>query len=231
MIQFNLLPDIKLDYVKARRTKRLVIAISLLVSALALGLLLLLFLVVNIIQRTHLNNLNNDIEKHSQQLKNTPALDRVLTVQNQLSRVGELHDRKPVTTRLATYLAQVTPVEVTIGEFEMDLSANTMTIKGSAAHLRDINKFVDTLKFTDFLTASGKKGRAFSDVVLKNFNRSEAEHSYEISLTYDQLIFSNAEAVQLIVPATITTRSVVENPGALFKPLPPNEGGEELERR
>lgn len=219
MIQFNLLPDVKLDYVKTRRTKRTVTSIALITSAATLGILILLFMVVNLAQRNHLTNLSEDIAKYSKELEDTPGLDKVLTVQNQLNRLTELHDKKPVATRLAKYLAQITPTEVTIAEIEVDFSASTITIKGGAASLKDINKFADTLKFTDFKTKSERKGKAFSDVVLKSFGTNEDGQSYELGLKFDKSIFSSEEEIELIVPATTTTRSVVENPGPLFKPL------------
>lgn len=219
MIQFNLLPDVKLDYVKTKRTRRTVTSISVLVSAVSLGLLILLFMVVNVFQKTHLGNLNEDIDSLSKELQDTEGLDKVLTVQNQLNNITALHDKKPVTTRLSKYITQVTPTEVTIAEMEVDFSTNSMFIKGGAPSLKDINRFVDTLKFTDFKTKSGTEGKAFSDVVLQNFSTSEDGAVYEIMMTFDLTIFSSADEVELVVPKTTTTRSVVENPGALFKPL------------
>ncbi len=227
MIQFNLLPDVKLDYVKTRRTKRTVTSIAVLVSAASLGLLVLLFVVVNVVQRTHLNNLSKDIDLYSKELQETKGLDKVLTVQNQLNRITELHDKKPVATRLAKYMAQVTPTEVTISELEVDFASNTMFVKGGAESLKDINKFADTLKFTNFKTTSIPESAAFKDVVLKSFTTTVEGAIYEISLTFDKAIFSSAEDVELLVPATTTTRSAVENPGDLFKPLDETEGSGE----
>lgn len=224
MIQFNLLPDVKLDYIKTRRTKRTVTSIALLASVGMLGLFILLFIVVNVAQRTHLNNLSKDIAKYSKELEDTAGLDKVLTVQNQLGRITDLHDKKPVTTRLSKYLAQITPAEVTIAELEVDFSTNTFNIKGAAGSLKDINKFVDTLKFTDYQTKSGDVNKAFSDVVLKSFGTNDDGQSYEIGFTFDKVIFSSAEEVEIIVPATTTTRSIVENPGPLFKPLDNQQG-------
>ena len=84
MIQFNLLPDVKLEYIKAKKSKRLVALISTLTCAVAIALVVLLFTVVNVFQKQHLSDLNADIKKYSTSLKNTKDLDKILTIQNQL---------------------------------------------------------------------------------------------------------------------------------------------------
>lgn len=227
MIQFNLLPDVKLEYIRTQRTKRTVVLIAGLVSGVSISLALLLFLAVNVAQRTHLNNLNNDISQLSQELETTPDLDKVLTVQNQLSRLAELHDKKPVATRLSDYITQVTPNEVTIGELVVSFEDNTILFKGAADSLKTVNEFVDTLKFTDYETEEGAGNRAFSDVVLRNFGRDSETASYEVELIFDPVIFSSAVDIEFVVPQTTTTRSVTEKPSPLFQPLNnPEENGQ-----
>ena len=54
MIQFNLLPDVKQEYLKAKRTKQLVVLVSIIASATALTVLLLLFISVNVVQKKSL---------------------------------------------------------------------------------------------------------------------------------------------------------------------------------
>ena len=65
MIQFNLLPDVKLEYIKAKRTKRSVMLVSIIATGVALGISIMLFLTVSVLQKQHINNLNNDIQKYT----------------------------------------------------------------------------------------------------------------------------------------------------------------------
>ncbi len=95
MVQFNLLPDVKLEYVKTQRTKRLLTLISIVVSIVGLAVLFLSFVTVNVVQKKSLNDLSSDITKYSSQLKNVKDLDKILTVQNQLSTLKGLHDQEP----------------------------------------------------------------------------------------------------------------------------------------
>ena len=92
MIQFNLLPDVKLEFIKARRLKRLVVMGSVGFSALALFILILVLVSVDVVQKKSLHDLNKDIQSNSTQLKSIPDLDKILTVQNQLGTLTSLHD-------------------------------------------------------------------------------------------------------------------------------------------
>src|SRR5690606_17026897 len=152
MIQFNLLPDVKLEYIKAKRTKHMVTLVAGAVTALAVFIFVLLFIVVNVVQKQHIANLDKDIQEDISYLQQVPDLAKVLTVQNQLAALPELHNQKPKVSRLYNYLIQLTPSKASIAEIQVDFAANTMTISGSANKLQTVNKFVDTLKFTEYQT-------------------------------------------------------------------------------
>src|SRR4051812_29619221 len=116
MVQFNLLPDVKLEYVKTQSTKRMLTVVSVIVSLASIGVLLLSFVSVNVVQKKSLSDLNNDITKYSRDLKGVKDLDKILTVQNQLSTLTSLHDQKPVGTRLFDYIAKVTPAQANLNQ-------------------------------------------------------------------------------------------------------------------
>jgi len=68
MTQFNLLPDIKLEYIKSKRTQDLVIFVSIVLIAAFLAIFVLLYIYVSIIQKQHLNSLSNKITSNTQQV-------------------------------------------------------------------------------------------------------------------------------------------------------------------
>jgi hypothetical protein len=228
MIQFNLLPDVKLEFIRARKMKRLVITIATIVAGATLTIMILLFLVVNVIQRQHLNNLGKDIARDSKTLQNTPELDKILTIQNQLNNLTPLHAQKAAASRISGYISQVTPAQVTFSKLEVDMAKHTMTITGAADSLRTVNQFTDTLKFTEYKASDSadEQKPAFSHVVLAEFGRDTKGASYKITLEFDPKIFDNTVTVELKVPSIITTRSITEKPGDLFQPLSnPDENG------
>lgn len=217
MIQFNLLPDVKLEYIKTQRTKHIVMVIGMLASAASLVVFSLLVLTVDVWQHKTLNDLSSDIKKTSEQLKSTPDLNKILTVQSQLGSLSTLHGQKPAAQRLFGYLAQVTPDKATISDMTVDYTQNTLSISGKAPTLDVVNTFTDGLKFTKYqVKGSDDKLAAFSNVVLSSFGRSEEGAIYTITLSFDPTIFSNASPITLDVPNIVTTRSVVEQPSVLF---------------
>jgi hypothetical protein len=203
MVQFNLLPNVKLEYVKSQRTKRLLTLVSIVVSIAALVVLMLAFTAVDVVQKKSLKDLNNDIGTYSTKLKNVKDLDKILTVQNQLGTLTGLHDQKPVASRLFTYMSQVTPAQATLNNLQVDFTANTMTIGGSAPSLDVISTYTDTLKATTYTTTANKTAvKAFNSVVLSSFARDDKGATFTITLKFDPIIFQSNSAVQLTVPQT-----------------------------
>lgn len=219
MIQFNLLPEVKQAYIRTRRTKRMVLLSASGFTVLMVGIMILLFLVVNVFQKTHLNDLNKDIKKYSSDLQNTQDLNKILTIQNQLNSLTALHNKKVVASRLFTYVGQFTPNQVSIGKFDIDFSAATIAISGTANDLGMVNKFADTLKFTDYKTGDNQTKKAFSNVVLANFTRDDKKTQYQLNVSFDPTIFDSANDIVLNVPSIVSTRSTTEKPSALFEQL------------
>lgn len=218
MIQFNLLPDIKLQYMKAKRQEHLVILISTILSIASATILVLLIATVDVVQKAQLDGLRHTVSQNSTKLRNTQNLNQILTVQSQLQALPGLHDAKPAATRLFNYLTQLTPTAATISKLDTDFTQNSVSISGSADTLATINQFTDTLKFTGY-SVQGQTGSkpAFSEVVLSNFSDSSGSGAtYTITANFDPTIFKQTDTIKLTVPGVINTRSEVAQPGVLF---------------
>lgn len=241
MIQLNLLPDVKLEFIKAQRLKHSVILLSTIVSGSALALFVLFFLVVNGVQRQHLNNLSSDVSRYEKELQEKPELSKILTIQNQLNSLSALHQQKPVVSRTYTYIQQITPQKASIETLTINFAEQTIKIDGSADSLATVNTFVDTLKFTTFNAQPVSDGgeakenaAAFSEVVLASFAISSnttskdanKAASYSITLKYDPIIFNDAYTVNLTVASRVTTRSETEKPSDIFQSQPTTQGGQ-----
>lgn len=218
MIQFNLLPDVKIAYIKAQRQKQLVVSISVIASIAAITIFLLLFMFVNVAQKKNMNDLSKDIKTQSNDLMKTKDLNKILTVQNQIGALDGLHGDKVVAQRLFGYLEQVTPKDVSISQLDVDFEASTISISGTSASLAAINTYADSLKFTKFTTKNDETEKAaFNDVVLAKLTRTDGKNDYTLTAVFDPLIFAQGEEVELKVPQMVTTRSSTERPGALFE--------------
>lgn len=238
MSQLNLLPDVKLEYIQAQRKKRLVIAIGAISSAASVAIMILLLLFVHVGQKQHLKALDNDINAAVDTLKQNPDLDKILTVQNQLASLPGLHNDKLISSRTFEYLQKVTPQKATISDVVLDFDTGVLNIKGSSDSLQTINKFADTLKFTEFEVSGDNpiKDKAFSNVVLKTFSVEDptllagSGVEYELEMNFNLAIYENSapnnegkSPVSFIVPNIISTRSATQAPSSLFAPKP-NEG-------
>lgn len=228
-MQLNLLPAVKMEYIKAQRARRMVISVSSIVTIAALVLLLLL-LSVSGLQKKHLSDLNRDISNESSKLKGEPQINKMLTVQNQLSALTQLHAQEPAASKVFTYLNQVTPNSVSITHFNIDFTKQAATITGTSASLANVNQYVDTLKHATYTTKDNNSAQpAFGNVVLSSFslNTDTSDPSqaanYTLTLSYDPTIFDNTQNVKLTVPKITTTRLTLEQGQAatdLFKVAP-----------
>ena len=241
MIQFNLLPDIKNQYLQTQRTKRLIIVTSAAISGLFITAFASMLILVTVVQKNHIKNLQKDIENSLTEIKKVPDLEKILTIQNQLGSLTALHDAKPVTSRLYNYLVQITPRDATISSVDLSFEGDTIKLAGIAKNLEVVNKFVDTIKFTNYeLTTNETPAKvtaatAFSDVVLDGFSsgrqsQTASQVSYSISFKFNPIIFSinkdsanKPQTVALKVPQIISTRSVLEKPTDIFKEAPKTE--------
>jgi len=238
MIQFNLLPDVKLEYIKAERTKRLVMASASIVTAVSLAVLIILVMVVNVINAKTITDLRKDITATSDKIKETPELDKILTVQNQLNNLSMLHDQKPVVSKLNGFIQQLTPDTVTISEFEVDFEESVITVSGAALDtdvtskqaLSQVNKFVDSVKFTTFMAPDPNDSQkkietpAFKDVVLEEFERGKKEASYTIKFSFDPIIFDSNANISLQRDSRLKQTEQITTRSLLFKPQQNEEG-------
>jgi len=218
MIQFNLLPDIKIAFIKAQRLKRIVMVVASGVTAVSV-LILIVFLTVTQLQSKHIANLDKDVKGLRSGLESTPDLNKILTIQNQLNNLTALHEKKPYVSRLTDFLPQITLVQVKYAKIELNIAESVIKFTGSSDSLKTTNQFIDTLKFTNFQLEGEADKAAFSDVVLTTFGRDERGASFEITIKFDPSIFDNTKKITIKVPVGVTTRSVTEKPGSLFAPL------------
>jgi hypothetical protein len=223
MVQFNLLPDIKIKYITARRQKRTLMLVAGLISLGAVIVMALVASYVYIVQGAQIASLNNTINKSSESIKNKRSqvddINKVLTVQSQLESLDPLHEQKPLTSRIMGYLGKLKPQSVTVTKIDISLveGENTMTIEGETLVLESVNTFIDTLKFAEFQKGEGDEASSdpiFTEVVLTDFSRDKTNATYTISLKYDPIIFSSlSKPNNLIIPKDfISTRSAIESP-------------------
>lgn len=222
-VQFNLLPDVKQEYIKSQRVRNLVISISVLVAATSLVLFLILFFSVAVVQQKQLKNTEKNINSNTAKLKSIKGIEEALVIQNQLLTLSSLHKNKHISSRLFTYLPQVTPDKVNITKLDLDYATNVMNISGTADTHNSVNAFIDTLKYTTYKMGSQDTAKqAFSAVVENNFGISSNNVSFSLTFQFDPKLFANnlvdetgkPAAPQLSVPSLSAIRQTSNQPAA-----------------
>jgi hypothetical protein len=229
MISLNLLPDVKKEYLKSQRTKRLFIVLSVLISVVSIGLVVLMGAFV-VGQRVHLGNVQGDIDKAIEQVQSEQDIDKVLTIQKQLDQLNALHDKKYATTRLFEYIKVLVSNDISLNSFELDNGDTSVVIKGFGKDFPSVNTFSDTLKNAEFSYKSGEEIQTlkpFSGVTLSSISPEDEEETvFDIKMLFDPIIFNNTlEQVKLTVPNITSSPSVTERPGSLFEQLDTGGGG------
>jgi Tfp pilus assembly protein PilN len=239
MVSLNLLPDIKKEYLRAQRFKRLFMVGSFLVSAAFVAVVILMFVFVGT-QNLHLGNLENNIEEKTNEIAQKEDLAKILTIQNQIEDLPQLHQDKFVMTSLFSYISSITPIDIDLVGVEVDpANGLNIVVSGLAVDYPEVNRFADQVKNANFVyDPVGEEGettldRPFSNVITE-FGGFTEENGLEFDITFefDPIIFlSTDDEARIEVPNIISSPSVTERPGALFNapPLEPEEDQEEAQ--
>ena len=218
MIQLNLLPDIKLEFLKTQRLKRIVILVSLAATAASVAVVIVLSFVVFVWDKKSISDLTGDIKSYTNQLGDVAELNKVLTIQYQLNSLKDLHDQKPVLSRISNTLITVVPNDVLLNKVNINTTDSTIEMKGISTTLERANTLADSLKFAFYkLQETGDtKHKPFTNIAVNSdFDGKVA--TITVNMVYDPVIFLRTKDVRVeIEPGKITTRSVVEKPNPLF---------------
>lgn len=228
MIQLNLLPEVKLVYLRTERNKRLIILICLIVLIVMILLNVLGFTLTKL-QKNQIQSLETKAQQASNTFAGFKNLNSILTVQNQISAINTIQNNSPAMGRLFTYLNEILPTNTTLNNFIINNSgsnsADSITMTGQANNVFTINLLVDSLKSTVY-SVKGVKGTnpAFSDVVpsaISNGNNNSNNNnkfnaSFTINMNFNPTLFNVLDKVQISIPSKYATRSEQALPVNLF---------------
>lgn len=236
MIQLNLLPDVKREYIRAQKTRNKVITGSILLSLLTLGLLAVLAVYVFIGQNVHQRLLDSQIDTKAEELSKDTDLGRYLTIQNQLASLPKLHSEKGSHARLFDYLVQVNPAppdNVRISKLTLDTTSKTLTIEGFADNYKALNVFEKTLQNAELVYKDGEQDVREKMFVATSMGQvgvgdqqtngsTRKVASFTAVLTFADKAFSPDIKPSVQIPNVNITNSVQNAPGApqLFQGQP-----------
>lgn len=218
MIQVNLLPDVKQEFIKAQQLKHTVLVGAILISVAVAALTILFFAYVQVVQPRIQQSVQKDIDEGIQALKQKPNAQRIVTVQGVLEQIPALKDKQLVTSRTFEYLQQFTPRSVKYSRVNLNHETNTFILSGSTVSYESAHVLANNLKSAQFTYKQAENEQTikpFSGVVFSNLGKSESSTgdntvSFELTFQFDPLLFSpgiskqsikvNASSEQMLLP-------------------------------
>lgn len=135
MIEINLIPDVKQEFIRAQRTRNTVISftiLAMLAAATTVGVLGLILGAQNVRESLAGNSIKSEFSK----LSSVSDINKIVTIQNQLSQISDINAQKGINSRLFDLLTAINPTvpnDIKMSNIVMDPTQNTIQIDGSAA--------------------------------------------------------------------------------------------------
>jgi hypothetical protein len=148
MIEINLVPDVKQELIKAQRVRSVVISTSIFAGIIALAIVGVLSAYVFGVQTVRSALSDDAIKKGGAQLANVEDLSKVLTIQNQLSKISELNSQKKIDSRVFDVLQAVIPPppnNIQVSSLVIDAANSRISLEGQTPTYDTLEVFKKTI--------------------------------------------------------------------------------------
>jgi len=135
MIEINLIPDVKQELLRAQRSRATVISMSILIGIISIAAVVILAGYVFGVQAVRSSLADSDITKKSEELSKVEDLSKTITIQNQLTKISDIHNSIKIDSRIFDVLRAIippTPNDVQISTLAIDSDNSNITIEGQA---------------------------------------------------------------------------------------------------
>lgn len=215
MIEINLLPNVKRELLKTRAMRNRVISISFLVGGASIATVVVLALILGS-QIAAEAVQNGVIKDRNDKLMAVEDLNKVVTIQHQLTKINEQHSGKKINSRIFDVVTAVNPVapnNVSFSDIKVNPESKTITLEGSAVNgYSALETLKKTILNTKVQTTDGDKSSEVSlTKEIKDGDTSFGENSEGKKVL--QFSFSFEYAEELLAPANNGTVSVLTPTG------------------
>lgn len=230
MIEINLVPDVKQELIKAQRVRASVISMAILVGIIAVGVVVVLAIWVFAVQTARDIISDNIIKEQSQKLSSVEDISDTLTIQNQLTKLPEMHNEKHINSRLFDILTTINPPapnNVAITKLTLNSEDSTITIEAQAVNgYPALEVFKKTISATKLqYTDNGAQQSAQLATGISDSERSYGENAsgakvlrFTLVFTYPEALFARTSQNAFVVAPdkTNVTDSFLGVPQSLF---------------
>ena len=215
MIEINLLPNVKRELLKTRAMRNRVISISFLVGGASIAAVVVLALIFGS-QIAAEAVQGGVIKDRNDKLMAVEDLNKVVTIQHQLTKINEQHSGKKINSRVFDVVTAVNPVapnNVSFSDIKVNPESKTITLEGSAVNgYSALETLKKTILNTKVQTTDGDKSSEVSlTKEIKDGDTSFGENSEGKKVL--QFSFSFEYAEELLAPANNGIVSVLTPTG------------------
>lgn len=134
MIEINLIPQVKRELLKTRSLRNKVISVSILIGGASIAVVVVLAVLFGGQIATEAIQ-DGGIKDRADRLTSVEDVNKVVTIQNQLTKITSQHESKKINSRFFDLIAAINPAapnNVTFSNIKVDPSSRTLTLEGSA---------------------------------------------------------------------------------------------------
>ncbi|HSX48143.1 MAG TPA: hypothetical protein VLF41_01395 [Candidatus Nanoarchaeia archaeon] len=177
----NLLPDVRQEKVRAKRRRQTAAALATVITCIALGLVLILFLITQG-QKIRIAQLQADINDSQAKITADKDLVKIVTTQQHLKSLPDLYRQRTFMTKFYTVLGTVSPKDYDLETITVD-DQNTIKFTGKAKNYYTVTKFAKALEGSNLTLGLGAdvgNQPYFTDIKL---DTATADASGKVSFT------------------------------------------------
>lgn len=230
MIEINLIPDVKQELIHARMVRSAVVSGAIITTIIAAAVVAILFTYVFGVQTVRGAVADDAIKKGSAQLSSVEDLSKILTIQNQLTKINALNDQKAIDSRVFVLLQALIPPapnDVKVSSVVVDAASNTITLEGQTPSYPSLEAFKKTIAAADIRYTDSNKTQQdvtlASDLSISNVSYGEDSTGtkvlrFTVSFTYANEMFSPTvvDPTIVLINGGNVTDSYVGIPKSIF---------------
>jgi hypothetical protein len=239
MIEINLIPDVKQEFIHAQKMRNFAITASMLTGLAAVAVVVILGLLLGA-QALHETLARGEVDTQFKKLQSVENIDNVLTIQNQLSKISEINNSKTVDSRLFDVLTAVSPAapnDIKVASVQLNPVDKVLTIEGSASNgyaaTETFRKTILNTKLESTVDGQTTSFPLAEDVLLGETSYGEGADGgkvlrFTLSFTYATGLFDNSfRTLRIVTPTTAVdvTDSRTRVPETLFSQQAKDLGG------
>jgi Tfp pilus assembly protein PilN len=148
MIEINLIPDVKQELIRARMIRSAVVSGAIITTLVAGAVVVVLSAYVFGVQTVRGAVADEAIKKGSSQLASVEDLSKILTIQNQLTKINALNDAKAIDSRIFNVLQAIIPPApntVKISSLIINATTKSITFEGQTPTYPSLEAFKKTI--------------------------------------------------------------------------------------